>query len=87
MKFTHVLLAATFSGVVQSQCVMEKGNDYCNQIEALSFSNFGTAGQYEKVVEMGPGGQCGFANQTYQGGMAPFDEEVRIHQLLTAIVG
>ena len=66
---------------------MENGNYYCSQVEAISFSNFGTAGQYMKVAEMGATGQCSFADQNYQGGMAPFDEEARRHHTLTGIVG
>ena len=83
MKFAwqaSALVAAAFSGVVRSECPMEMGNYYCNQIETISYSNFGTDCQYRKVVEMGAGRQCSFANQSYGGGMAPFDGETSPHR-------
>ncbi|EXJ86941.1 hypothetical protein A1O3_03895 [Capronia epimyces CBS 606.96] len=75
------LLALAASTVVaaDSNCYEEKGNWYCSQVDAISYSNFGTAGQYQNVIEMGSAGQCNFAAQAYQGGMAPMDEEVSWH--------
>ena len=61
---------------VDTGCSEEKGNWYCENVSAISYSNFGTAGQYQKVSSMGSNGQCGFTGQAYKGGMAPFDEEV-----------
>ena len=78
MKFVwpaSALVVTAISGVGRSECPMEKGNYYCSQVEAISYSNFGTAGQFSKVIEQGPGSQCTFANQSYGGGMAPFDGE------------
>ncbi|EXJ74288.1 uncharacterized protein A1O5_02584 [Cladophialophora psammophila CBS 110553] len=62
-----------------SNCYEEKGNWYCNSVQAISYSNFGTAGQYQKVSYMGSNGECDFADQSYQGGMAPMDGEVSWH--------
>lgn len=74
---TGLLLAAASTVVSQNNnCYEEKGNWYCSQVEAISYSNFGTAGQYQRVTFMGPTGQCDFAPQSYQGGMAPMDGEV-----------
>lgn len=71
------LLAMASMGIAQdSGCYQEKGNWYCNQVQAISYSNFGTAGQYQRVSQMSSSGQCGFAGQSYQGGMAPLDGEV-----------
>ena len=59
-----------------TNCYEEKGNWYCNRVDAISYSNFGTAGQYQRVTHMGSTGECDFAAQNYQGGMAPMDGEV-----------
>ncbi|EXJ88139.1 hypothetical protein A1O1_05067 [Capronia coronata CBS 617.96] len=84
MKYTRsagALLAVAAGTVVtaDSNCYEEKGNWYCSQVDAISYSNFGTAGQYQKVTEMGRTGLCDFAARPYQGGMAPMDEEVSWH--------
>lgn len=81
MKYARsagALLALAAGTVVagNSNCYQENGNWYCSQVDAISYSNFGTAGQYQKVTEMGPTGHCNFAGQSYQGGMAPMDGEV-----------
>ncbi|KAK6379761.1 target of Sbf [Exophiala oligosperma] len=47
-------------------------------MEAISYSNFGTAGQYQQVTNM-QGGQCDFQPASYGGGMAPFNDEVSWH--------
>ncbi|KAL2436814.1 PGA52-like protein [Exophiala dermatitidis] len=73
------LAANTVVVAGDSNCYEEKGNWYCSQVDAISYSNFGTAGQYQKVTEMGSAGQCQFAAQSYQGGMAPLDGEVSWH--------
>ncbi|KIW92130.1 uncharacterized protein Z519_07114 [Cladophialophora bantiana CBS 173.52] len=74
------LLAVTGAVLAQdSNCYEEKGNWYCNSVQAISYSNFGTAGQYQKVSYMGSNGECDFADQSYQGGMAPMDGEVSWH--------
>jgi hypothetical protein len=78
MKYTWclgVLLTATAGSVAADNCVPEEGNYYCNKVDAISYSNFGTAGQYQKVTTMA-NGVCNFGEQAYAGGMAPFDQEV-----------
>ncbi|OQV08441.1 Glycine-rich protein domain-containing protein [Cladophialophora immunda] len=62
-----------------NNCYEEKGNWYCDSVQAISYSNFGIAGQYQKVSYMGSNGECDFAAQSYQGGMAPMDGEVSWH--------
>lgn len=72
------LLAAAGTVAAQSSdCTETAGNYYCSQVDAISYSNFGTAGQYQQVTYMGDQGQCDFQAVSYQGGMAPFDSEVR----------
>ncbi|KIX01810.1 uncharacterized protein Z518_09537 [Rhinocladiella mackenziei CBS 650.93] len=74
------LMVAASAVVAQNpDCYEEKGNWYCNEVGAISYSNFGTAGQYQKVTQMGPNGECTFADQSYHGGMAPMDGEVSWH--------
>ncbi|KAK5467509.1 target of Sbf [Exophiala xenobiotica] len=90
MKIRHAawvipgtLLAAAGTAVAQdsssSSCTLEGGNYYCSQIDAISYSNFGTAGQYQRVTNMDSQGQCDFSPTSYGGGMAPFDDEVSWH--------
>jgi hypothetical protein len=89
MKIRHAawvipstLLAAAGTAVAQdsssSSCTLEGGNYYCSQIDAISYSNFGTAGQYQRVTNMDSQGQCDFSPTSYGGGMAPFDDEVSL---------
>ena len=76
---TSTLLAFTSAAAVLAQdngCYQEKGNWYCNAVDAISYSNFGTPGKYQKVTSMGPNTACGFTDQAYSGGVAPFDGEV-----------
>jgi hypothetical protein len=71
------LAAAAATAAAQgSNCAEENGNWYCSQVDAISYSNFGTAGRYQQVTNMGSGGQCDFQPASYGGGMAPFNEEV-----------
>ncbi|KAJ9499825.1 target of Sbf [Exophiala xenobiotica] len=90
MKIRHAawvipstLLAAAGTVVAQdsssSSCTLEGGNYYCSQIDAISYSKFGTAGQYQRVTNMDSQGQCDFSPTSYGGGMAPFDDEVSWH--------
>ncbi len=75
---TALVAVGAITTVRASDCYEEKGNWYCSQVEAISYSNFGTAGQYQKVTYMDTAGTCDFATQTYSGGMAPFDGEVSL---------
>ncbi|KAI1627659.1 putative TOS1-like glycosyl hydrolase-domain-containing protein [Exophiala viscosa] len=80
MKYTLIasaLLAA--AGTVAADCTEDDGNYYCSQVDAISYTNFGTAGQYQEVTYMGDSGQCDFSTVDYSGGMAPFDSEVSWH--------
>lgn len=69
-------LAGSAAVLAQGNCYQEKGNWYCSAVKAISYSNFGVAGQYQKVTAMGANGECNFAGQGYSGGMAPMDGEV-----------
>ncbi|KIY03366.1 uncharacterized protein Z520_00057 [Fonsecaea multimorphosa CBS 102226] len=75
-----LLLAVASTVLAQdNNCYEDAGNWYCNSVQAISYSNFGTPGQYQKVSYMGSNGECDFVGQSYQGGMAPMDEEVSWH--------
>lgn len=69
------LMAAASS--VAATAVFEAGNWYSNEVKAISYSNFGTAGSYKKVTTMS-NGVCNFGDQPYSGGLAPFDKEVSL---------
>lgn len=74
-----VSLAATVATVAAQACTPGtaqniSGNWYCQAVNAISYTNFGTPGTYNKVVDMANG--CQFAAQSYGGGISPLDEEV-----------
>ncbi|OAG40409.1 hypothetical protein AYO21_05309 [Fonsecaea monophora] len=76
---TLLVAAASVALAQNNNCYEEKGNWYCDPVQAISYSNFGTAGQYQRVSNMGANGACDFAAQSYQGGMAPMDGEISWH--------
>jgi hypothetical protein len=79
------LLAAASSVAVQAT-TFEAGNYYSDQVQAIAYSNFGTAGSYKKVTTMS-NGVCNFGDQPYSGGLAPFDKEVSDEPCLNSVAG
>lgn len=51
------------------------GNWYCSPVEAISYTNFGSSGKYNKITSMA-NGVCSSEPQSYSGPMAPMNEEV-----------
>lgn len=75
------LVAASLVSSVSAQaCTQSGGNWYCNQVNAVSYLNFGTSGTYKKVSYMNDDtGECKFDQAGYGGAIGPFDEELSIH--------
>ncbi|KAK5056194.1 hypothetical protein LTR84_012747 [Exophiala bonariae] len=71
-------LLAAASSVAVHAVTFEAGNYYADQVQAIAYSNFGTAGSYKKVTTMS-NGVCNFGDQPYSGGLAPFDKEISWH--------
>lgn len=54
-----------------------KGNWYCSQVKAITYSDFPGTGSYNKVTKMDANsGECESENYSYSGSLAPLNEEV-----------
>ena len=51
---------------------------YCNNVTAITYNNFGSSGQFNRVTNMDG---CQTSPQAYSGSLAPFDDEVRFGHL------
>ncbi len=69
------ILATAIASTAAQNCQQENGNYYCDSVQAIAYSNFGTSGSYNRITSM-ENGQCSSTKQGYGGGMAPLDGEV-----------
>ncbi|KAL8872001.1 MAG: hypothetical protein Q9174_002296 [Haloplaca sp. 1 TL-2023] len=81
-------LAAVLYGaaaVVGQACVegsaeQIKGNWYCSEVKAITYSNFPGTGSYDKITNMDAAtGQCSSEKHSYSGSLAPMSEELSMH--------
>jgi hypothetical protein len=81
LALAAAILTPTIASTANSQgCIEENGNWYCQQTNAITYSNFGQAGAYSKITAMdSESGTCSSQTQTYKGGLAPLDDEVSWH--------
>jgi Glycine-rich protein domain (DUF2403) len=75
------VLAAAISGVSAQACAAGSakeigGNWYCDAVKAITYSDFGSKGSYNRVTSM-DGGNCQSQPVEYSGALAPLDGEVR----------
>ena len=87
MKFSFAALAVvatviTVLSALAQACVTGtaqeiNGNWYCAAVDAISYTNFGIAGSYNKITSM-QDGVCLSEKYDYSGAMAPMDGEVRL---------
>lgn len=75
------VFAATVSGVAAQSCAAGAakeigGNWYCDAVKAITYSDFGSTGSYNKITSM-DGGNCKSEPFDYSGALAPLDGEVR----------
>jgi hypothetical protein len=54
-----------------------RGNWFCQPVEAIRYSNVGTAGSYKKIVNMTSDGNCESVPKDFSGPLSPLDEEVK----------
>lgn len=85
MKYfiASAVVAATISGAAAQGCAPGSakeigGNWYCEPVKAITYSDFGSNGTYNKVTNM-QGGTCDSEPYEYSGALAPLNEEVSIH--------
>lgn len=76
--FAILFLIAAADVNDNGNCQTIDGNWYCQSVSAISYSNFGSPGNYSKVISMADG-KCDFGSFSYSGGMAPLDREVSWH--------
>lgn len=75
-----VAALAGLAGLARSACTEISGNWYCNQVNAITYDNFGGSGTYNRVSYMSDSnGECNFTTYSYSGAIAPFDEELSLH--------
>ena len=84
MHASSLFIAASASlvSLAAATCTETDGNWYCNQVDAVSYFNFGGSGTYNRVTNMDEStGACSFASTNYgpAGSIAPFDQELSIH--------
>ena len=72
------LVAAAFGAArVNAQCQQIAGNNYCSQVNAITYNNVGFSGTYNEITGMDSTTcQCSSEPQAFTGGLAPLNEEV-----------
>jgi hypothetical protein len=71
-----------------------QGNWLCQPVDAITYSNVGTPGTYQDIIDMSSDGTCSSISKSFSGPIAPLDEEVNptpifatsIHQKLTDLL-
>ncbi|KAK2759080.1 target of Sbf [Arachnomyces sp. PD_36] len=54
------------------------GNWYCDAVDSISYTNFGSSGTYNMITDM-TGGNCQSEPKEYSGPLAPLNDEVSWH--------
>lgn len=82
MKYTTASLLAS-AGLAHASIqgctgssLLDAGNWYCGAVKHILYSNVGHAGQYKQVTNMAADGSCRFADTSFSGAIAPFNEGV-----------
>jgi hypothetical protein len=82
-NFVATALAAAVTGVNADFCSSGStdiaGNYYCKAVNAIKYSDVGTAGSYNQVTDMASDGTCTSTAKSFSGAISPLDEEVSIH--------
>ncbi|KAF2857311.1 hypothetical protein K470DRAFT_273393 [Piedraia hortae CBS 480.64] len=81
---TAVLLWTTAAGankrdLCSDGSVDDGGNWYCQKVQAVTYTNVGGKGQYNRITNMGSDGHCAHSPMGYSGNVAPLDQEVSLH--------
>ena len=76
----------TFAGVAADFCAENSfelsGNWYCKAVTAIQYSNVGTPGSYNQIVDMASDGTCSSVPKAFSGPIAPLNEEVTLAPIL-----
>lgn len=80
LQHAVAILLALLAGVGADLCASGAteiaGNWYCQAVDAIQYTNVGTAGTYSAIVSMNPDGTCSSTQKSFSGPISPFDEEV-----------
>lgn len=87
MKVKHLLASSAILGVLAGAkgdlCDQGRqeidGNWYCQAVQAIQYSNVGSPGSYNQIVDMAADGTCSSTPKPFTGPLAPLDEEVSLH--------
>ncbi|KAM7219178.1 putative TOS1-like glycosyl hydrolase (DUF2401) domain containing protein [Rhypophila decipiens] len=90
IQITVTVVLASAAGVANAMATshqlcaetsfLEKGNWYCKPVQLIMYQNVGRAGSYKEVVNMNQEtGECQFANKSFSGPLAPFNEPMSFH--------
>ncbi|KAM7206626.1 putative TOS1-like glycosyl hydrolase (DUF2401) domain containing protein [Rhypophila sp. PSN 637] len=90
IQITVTVVLASAAGVANAMATshqlcaetsfLEKGNWYCKPVQLIMYQNVGRAGSYKEVVNMNQEtGECQFANKSFGGPLAPFNEPMSFH--------
>lgn len=88
MKHATIALVATanMAAALTQQCsggsVNEGGNYFCGAVNHILYQGIGGSGSYQKVMNMGPNGECSRETKSFSGPLAPLDEDVSLHHAL-----
>ena len=55
-----------------------QGNWFCQPVDAITYSNVGTPGTYQDIIDMSSDGTCSSIPKSFTGPIAPLDEEVNL---------
>lgn len=81
----YLIVLHASNGVFAQECAagsasQYKGNWYCSQVKAITYSGFPGKGRYNKVTNMDAmTGQCEFERYDYSGSLSPMNEELSFH--------
>lgn len=77
LKLAALVFAALVARV-NAQCQEIDGNSYCGQTDAIIYNNVGFSGTYNEITSMDSTScQCSSSPQSFSGGLAPLNDEVR----------
>jgi hypothetical protein len=77
------VVVTSFAGVRGDLCDLGStnidGNEYCQAVKAIRYSNVGVAGTYNDITRMAADGSCSSQPKHFSGVLSPLDEEVSLN--------
>ena len=79
VAFGMAALAVVVADFCAKGRVEIEGNWFCQPVNAITYTNVGTPGTYDDIVDMASDGTCSWAPKSFSGPLAPLDEEVLLN--------